>query len=538
MRNGVTVAAVVALLTALTYFVFPGHTYLQQDTQIYVPMLEKLENPSLFAKELLTSRPHMAWTLYDETALGLHRVTGLDFEDVLTIEQLTFRALGIWGVFLVGTSLGFNRRLSLFAAALFSLGATIAGPSVLTFEYEPVPRGFAVALVLCAIGLVVHGRHEWAALVGSIAVLYHAPTTAPFWLVFFVLLWRRRQWKPLLLPAAALLIVFVFSRLQPGVTERQPLFATISPALQQLQRMRAAYNWVSLWPTAVYWHYAILSAVAVLAMRRLRDRLSESHCIVFSGLLAIGIAAVPLTWLTLEGLHWSLIPQFQPARAVLFITVVAVILSALAGIHAAFQRSYQETFAWLLVPFIIPVHPVLIPPYTVADAVMIAVLAAAATAAIAVHVLSPRRAAAALAMVSLAAFFAIPLVAGVHNYPSLWNNEIIELARWARQSTPVNAVFHFEAAGKDLSPGLFRAEAERAVYVDWKTGGQVNYFEDLALEWWERWQHTMLRSASTAELAARGVDYLVLRLPNHRPDLQHIYSNAYYVVYRLRPESD
>jgi hypothetical protein len=534
MRHGVTVAAVVALLTALTYFVFPGHTYLQQDTQIYLPMLEKLEHPELFARELLTSRPHMAWTLYDETAIALRRVTGLDFESVLTIEQWLTRALGIWGVFLIGTSLGFTRRLSLFAAAVFSLGATIVGPSVLTLEYEPVPRGFAVPLVFCALGLLVHDRPGWSALAASAALLYHAPTTAPFWLVFAAVTWRKRSWKPWLPPAAALIVVFVFSRYQPGLTERQPLFSTISPALQQLQRMRAAYNWVSLWPRAAYWHYAILCGIAGLALRRLRSRLSDSHWIVFSGLLGIGAASVPVSYLTLEVLHWSLIPQFQPARAVLFITAITVILSALAAFDAAFERRYQETFAWLVVPFLIPIHPLVTPPYIVGDALMIAALAAGATAAAAVHVLSPRRATPALAMVALGAFFAIPLIGGVRNYPALWNHEILDLAEWARKSTPTGAVFHFEGAGKDLSPGLFRAKARRAVYVDWKGGGQVNYFEDLALEWWERWRHTMLRPASNEELAARGVDYLVMRLPNHRPGLEHIYSNAYYVVYQLR----
>jgi len=64
-------------LTALTYFVFPGHTWLQQDTQIYVPMLEKLADPSLFARDLLTSRPHLSWTVYDDITLALDRMTGL-----------------------------------------------------------------------------------------------------------------------------------------------------------------------------------------------------------------------------------------------------------------------------------------------------------------------------------------------------------------------------------------------------------------------------------------------------------------------------
>ena len=534
MRHGASVAVFVVVLTALTYFVFPGHTYLQQDTQIYVPMLEKLDDPSLFAHELLTSRPHLAWTLYDEIALALRKVTGLEWEPILAGQQLLFRAFGIWGVFLIGTSLGFTRRLSMFITALFSLGAMIVGPQVLTIEYEPVPRGFALPMVLCSIGLSLHRRWLAASLAATVGLLYHAPTTAPFWLVFAVLLWRARAWKPVLIPAAGLAVLLVLSRLQPGLVLQQPLLSRISPPLEQLQRMRAAYNWVSLWPKDALVHYAVMCLVCALAMRRLRHRLSSEHYIVFGGLLAAGVLSVPFSWVSLEGLRWSLIPQFQPARAVLFITAIAIILASAAAIQAAYEHRYSETFGWLLIPFIVPIHKLITPPYLAKDALLIVALAAAATGAVAVHVLTPRRAAAALAMAGLVAYFAIPLVGDVSNYPALWNAEIVKLAQWARSSSERDAVFLFPRAGKDLHPGIFRAEARRAVYVDWKGGGQVNYFEDLAMEWWNRWRNTMLRSASGAELAERGVNYIVVELKDGRPDASPVYSNAVYAVYRVQ----
>ena len=49
-------------------------------------------------------------------------------------------------------------------------------------------------------------------------------------------------------------------------------------------------------------------------------------------------------------------------------------------------------------------------------------------------------------------------------------------------------MFLFPDAGHSLYPGLFRSEALRAVYVDWKSGGQVNYLKDFAGEWYTRWQ--------------------------------------------------
>ena len=52
----------VLLLTALGFLVFPGHTYLQSDTQIYVPMMERIYNPVLFVDDPMITRPHLALT--------------------------------------------------------------------------------------------------------------------------------------------------------------------------------------------------------------------------------------------------------------------------------------------------------------------------------------------------------------------------------------------------------------------------------------------------------------------------------------------
>ena len=69
-------AAACAALALLTFFQFPGHTWLQQDTQIYVPILEHLRDPAVLRNDILVQQPHVAFTLYDETALALRAVTG------------------------------------------------------------------------------------------------------------------------------------------------------------------------------------------------------------------------------------------------------------------------------------------------------------------------------------------------------------------------------------------------------------------------------------------------------------------------------
>ena len=143
MRRRLAIGAAILAITLLNYFQFPGHSWLQSDTQIYLPILEHIWDPDVLAKDLIVEHPHVAFTLYDETAIVLRKITRLEFRQVLQAEQFVFRALGIWGVYLIATALGVSDILALFVVAAFSLGATIMGPAVLTFEYEPVPRGFA-----------------------------------------------------------------------------------------------------------------------------------------------------------------------------------------------------------------------------------------------------------------------------------------------------------------------------------------------------------------------------------------------------------
>src|SRR4051812_7861095 len=112
------VAAAIVVITLLGFFVFPGHTWLQSDTQIYVPIFERLWDPGVYAKELIATRPHVAWTIYDETALAARAVTGAGFETVLFFEQLLFRALAVFGVYLIGRRFAESPPVALMTAAI------------------------------------------------------------------------------------------------------------------------------------------------------------------------------------------------------------------------------------------------------------------------------------------------------------------------------------------------------------------------------------------------------------------------------------
>ena len=127
------------LLTALTWFEFPGHTWLQQDTQIYAPVLEHLRDPAVLRRDILVASPQVSFTLYDEIARGLRAITGLGFREILEGLQIATRALGIWGVYLMAAALGLSAPASMLVAGIISLGATIGGPAVLSFEIRAGP---------------------------------------------------------------------------------------------------------------------------------------------------------------------------------------------------------------------------------------------------------------------------------------------------------------------------------------------------------------------------------------------------------------
>jgi Domain of unknown function (DUF6798) len=514
--KSVATASICLALALLTFFQFPGHTWLQQDTQIYVPVLEHEHDPSLLRNDLLVQQSNVAYTLYDEAALALHAITPLDFRQVLAIQQVATRALGIWGVYLMATALDLSIGAAWLLAMIVSLGASVAGPAVLTFEYEPTPRAFALPLVVCAIGLTAHRRYLAAGIAASCAFLYHPPTTISFWLLFILVIVHAG--KP---PACALIPFGVAVAVLLLAAHSPPLgfFEKVTPLEEQLQRIRTAYVWISTWPNEVIWHYPIVFAILIAAAIRVR-RIVPELGIFAIGLPILGLLTMPVSWLLLEHAKWAFVPQFQPMRKLLFVVLMAQFLTAAAGAFAVAGKRWVEAAAWFAVAYLIPLP---LEWRAVMVAIVLGMLA----------VLAVRRA----PVLGLAAFFAIPMLAGVANYPHLHTPALDQLSQWARISTPRDAIFLFPDAGRGLAPGIFRSEAERAVYVDWKGGGQINYLRDFAELWWFRWQQTVGAGFAPVDMpkySALGIQYVVIQPQNRLPQ-PAAFENSSYLVYRLQP---
>jgi hypothetical protein len=240
---------------------------------------------------------------------------------------------------------------------------------------------------------------------------------------------------------------------------------------------------------------------------------------------------MPASWLLLDHWRWALVPELQPMRGLMFVTLFMVLAAGSAGVRAALARRPFEAVAWFAAAYLPALQPVFTESYAARTLAVTAGLAALAWLAVR---FSANRAGVSLAL-GLAAFFAIPGVGGVVNYPAPHTPELAQLSTWARAATPPDAVFLFADAGRSLDSGIFRAEAVRAIYVDWKGGGQANYLPDFADQWWFRWQQTnanRFRPAMLPKYAALGIQYVVLQ-PKNRLPRPPVFENAKYEVYAL-----
>jgi hypothetical protein len=538
----------ILVFTWLGFQVFPGHTYLQSDTQIYLPILERLEEPGYLSRDLVATRPHVAYTIYDEVALALRRTFNLDFEKILVGQQILFRILGFVGIYLFAIAAGVSTLEAFLVSALLYLGGALLGPAVLVVEYEPVPRAYALNLIFLSLGLFAHRLPLVAGLAAALAFLYHPPTAAPFWAIMVLSYCFDREARPLARSTFITLIIAVLllgnlAQLQPGVVEPQRIFGRLSSSLAAIQHFRTKYVWVSLWAGHDIWSYLALYTCCVWATTRIWDSLNRASRWFLTLLPAIGILSVPVSFILLEKLMLAIIPGLQPARLLVFTVVSASLTCAIAGIQSAREHRRWQAFLWFLPVLAIPIKACVLDMFllTTRPAVQLFALwlALAASLAWLLSATSMRRQspipAAALA-VPVLAMFLLPL-AGVSNYPHIQKRPVAEVARWAEANTWGSSVFLFPDAGHALEPGIFRALCRRALWVDWKSGGQVNYFESLGQEWWSRWQQTMQGSFSPERLQGMldlPIDYYVLQRSNRLASPKPVFENQFYVVYDAR----
>jgi hypothetical protein len=529
------VVCALLLLTGAGFILFPGHTYLYSDTQIYVPIIERLRNPLVLGNDIMATRP-FGFTIYDSVAMALTTYTPLRLEHALELQQFIFRALGTIGVFLIALAMGTRTSGAFFIAAVVSFGAPVMGPSVGTVESEPVPRGFAVASMLLAVGLATTRRFAWAGVMGSVAFLYHPLTAIPFWVVALIAT-ARKSVRPVilipLLPAVALLLIL--AHFHGGGAEAADVFHRLDASEAALERRLTSYLFVSEWGPKILIELGVQCAIAGLALWRLWPRLDRVLRDFLTGLYLVGVLSVPVSYVVLELAGFG---QLQPARAILMPVLFSGMLTCACAVFAADRGNWIETAAWLSVPLVELTEPKLITYFV--EASNIAWTAALLAAMLLCFWLARRTRGATLVVAGLLPMIALPAMGLVDNPQRQFRWMGIEqVANWARENTVEDAVFLFPDSGHNTLPAVFRARAERALYVDWKSRGQVNYFPQFAVDWQKRWLDTregqwIVTEEDFSRLADLRVDYVVLRAEHLIAGRHPEYRNSEYVVYRTR----
>ena len=535
-------------VTWLEFQVFPGHTYLEAGTQVYLPVLERLSAPGYLSRDLLSETPDIvSYTVYDEVTLFLHSVGRMSFQKALQWQQLLFRLAAVAGLFLLARSTGLSDLFALLVAGLVNLGATLAGPAVWLTDPEPAPVAFAIGLTLLAMGLFACQKPLLSGFAAGVAFCYDPVMAAPFWMVMLAAFAFDGEMRKPVRAMWPILLIFTLllanlAQLQPGATANgQSLFAKVSPRLAELQQFRTPHAWVSTWAGKELWHYLAIAVLGIWAAARIWPVLNRPMRWLTMGVGGAGLASAPLSYVLLERLRYGVIAELQPARTLVFSVALAALLCGLAGMRAILIHRRWEAFGWFAVVLAVPVNarildlPLAFTGKQLQSLALCAALAGTLTWLLIRFRATPWRFVALLAPV--AAMFAL---AYLHRAGLLRTEQQPEMARihevadWAERGTWGSSMFLFPDAANAIYPGVFRAESRRAVWADWKSGVAVDYSETGGVEWRKRWAATMEGRFSAERLQGLlplPIDYYVLKKRDRLAGVRAVFANDEFTVY-------
>lgn len=482
------------LLTTAALFVHGYHPY-AEDAGIYVPAIKKLLDPSLYPSGadffLLPAR----WSIFPNFIAFSARASHTPLTYLLLFWYVVCLFLVIVACWKLAQICFGNWQSGLIGGSVVAMAASMpaAGSSLLLVDPYLTARSFSTPLILLSLIYVLKRKNVPAALLWTLALLFH-PLMALVGAVFLVLLMTARSPKRdsrlLLLIAAGLPIFGAFTR----------LLRTAATADYRSAVATRSYFFLSEWR----W-YEILGALAPLGIfawialhsRKREHRLlyQVSWAATWFGILAT-VSALAVVWV--PGLY--AFARFQPMRAFQLIYLLWLVVPVNWGLQrltaGLTPRSRELAFAALLIVF---------------GASMYA---------------SQKR--------------TFPSSSHIEWPWSTSHNAWQQAFAWIRLNTPKDAVFALDAdyaddAGNDRQG--FRASAERSALPDRaKDGGVAALFPQLAHEWNSSVQLTAAIDRLTVDnrdrLLAAGATWVVVR-SGASPLLDCPYSNNKVAVCRL-----
>jgi hypothetical protein len=485
MLRALLLSVALAVVTFAQFALFPGHTYLEGESQIYVPVIERLDAPGYLSRDLTATHPHVAYTIYDEITLFLHQGVKLSFEHALAIQQLLFRGAGVFGIFLLLRAGRISGWYAVLIAAVLSTAATLPGISGLMLGAEPTPRVFAFGAALLSMGALAWKNPLVSGLAAGVALLYDTSVAAPLWIAILAACIFDRRLRSMLRPFPTILIIFLLllgnlAQLQPGAPEAPKFLSALPPDVRMVQQLRTPQFWVTLWQPGILHAYVAIFVTGLWAIMRIWPLLSRELRWLLLFPSCAGAFSIAFSYVLLDHLHWSLVPAFEPMKALAYTCLATLIAVTIAALASWKRTNFKESACW----------------------------------------------------------FSALLVLLVFHWSGIGKHadrrQVVTLASWAEANTWGSSLFLFPAANRDLLPGVFRALSRRAVWVDWGSGCLAKYAGQPAIEWWSRWHQTMNADLSRGRLntiTSLPIDYLVLPLQQPLAGLSPVFTNRAFAVY-------
>ena len=446
----------------LTFFILAVHGYhpYAEDGGLYVAGIKHLLNPSLYPTYTPFVTEHLRFSLFAPLVAALVRITQLSlpwtlFSLYAFSAWLTLFAADRLAARITPSSTGRAAAVTLLAC-WFSL--PIAGTALILFDPYLTARSFSTPVALLAITAALD--------------LIHAPThRTRNLLLCATLVLLATVLHPLMAGYALVSILFLAAASQPTQTRRLTAFTALtltailtasllqllappeSPAYLQVALTR--YYWFPFW-----WHWyeqlGLLAPILVLIALLRTGPANPARLLLTRAAIAIATAAIILA-LTFARAHLAtlLVARLQPLR--IFQTVYELMILLLgARLGETLLRTHK--LRWTL---------------SIATLAAIMLYAQRQTYPASPHLELPSR----------------------ELRPTHSQNSWVEAFLWARQNTPVTAVFALDAhyitiPGEDAQS--FRAIAERSALPDYsKDGGETSITPALTVPWTTASQATL-----------------------------------------------
>ena len=421
------------LLTAAALLIHGYHPY-AEDSEIYLPGVLKILNPSLFPANAEFFGEHAGHTLYPNLIAFSVRATHLPLPWAAFLWHLTSIFLLLAASWRLASAFFEDGRARWAAVALMAalLTLPIAGTALLILDQYLNPRNLAAFAALFAVAEVLHRKYGRAALWLVFAALIH-PFMAAFAILFCAWVVLLDWFHPRML-GFALALPF-------GITFDPPPAAYHEVALRQpyfyIQRWQW-YEWLGLiGPVALFW------MLARFAGRRKMNNLELVSRALIPFVLVATAAAIVLSIPP----RFEALARLEPLRCLALTYMVLIVIGGgLAGQYLLQGRAWR----WLVLLLLV--------------------------------------------MLSVGMYSAqrqlFPASAHIEWPWAQPRNPWAQAFEWIRGNTPVDALFaldpgHMDLRGEDENG--FRARAERSMLADLvKDKGACSMFPPLSVKWLEQ----------------------------------------------------